>query len=97
MSTSEKQAGFVTDEAASKLESVSTSLIFQAISRDGEHELDRSFSALWWSGVIAGLAISMSVLANGVLVAALPDRPWTPAVSNLGYTLGFLIVILGRM
>ena len=97
MSTSEKQADPITDEAASKLESVSTSVIFQVISRDGEHELDRSFSALWWSGVIAGLAISMSVLAKGVLVAVLPDKPWTPAVSNLGYTLGFLIVILGRM
>jgi len=27
----------------------------------------------------------------------LPDARWTPAVSNFGYSLGFLIVILGRM
>jgi len=97
MSKTQEQSETVKDEAASKLEAVSTSVIYEAISRDGEHELDRSFSALWWSGVIAGLAISMSVLAKGVLVAVLPDARWTPAVSNFGYSLGFLIVILGRM
>jgi len=97
MSKTQEQSETVADEAASKLEAVSTSVIYEVISRDGEHELDRSFSALWWSGVIAGLAISMSVLAKGVLVAVLPDARWTPAVSNFGYSLGFLIVILGRM
>ena len=97
MSKNQEQSETVKDEAASKLEAVSTSVIYEVISRDGEHELDRSFSALWWSGVIAGLAISMSVLAKGVLVAVLPDARWTPAVSNFGYSLGFLIVILGRM
>jgi formate/nitrite transporter FocA (FNT family) len=72
-------------------------VIYEAIRREGDHELSRSFNALWWSGVIAGLAISTSVLAKGLLVAVLPDAKWTPAVSNLGYTLGFVIVILGRM
>ncbi len=97
MSNSASEIEAATDEAASKLETVSTSVIYEVISRDGDHELHRSFSALWWSGVIAGLAISMSVLAKGALVAVLPEARWTPAVSNLGYTLGFLIVILGRM
>lgn len=97
MSTTQGQDDTTTDKEASKLEAVSTSVIYEVISRDGDHELKRSFSALWWSGVIAGLAISMSVLAKGVLVAVLPEARWTPAVSNFGYTLGFLIVILGRM
>jgi len=78
-------------------ESVSSSVIFEAIRREGQDELARPASALWWSGVAAGLAISTSVLAKGFLVAVLPEAPWTPAVSNLGYTVGFLIVILGRM
>jgi formate/nitrite transporter FocA (FNT family) len=76
---------------------VPISVIFEAIRRDGEHELSRPASALWWSAVAAGLAISTSVLAKGFLTSILPDADWTAGVSNLGYTVGFLIVILGRM
>ena len=76
---------------------VPTSVIFEAIRRDGEYELGRPFSALWWSGVAAGLAISMSVVCKGLLVSILPSATWADGVSNLGYTVGFLIVILGRM
>lgn len=78
-------------------ESASSSVIFEAIRRAGEHELLRPVSAIWWSGVAAGLAISTSVLCKGFLVSVLPDADWAPAVSNLGYSVGFLIVILGRM
>lgn len=86
-----------TEERAEELTAYSTSVIYEAIRREGEHELSRPFSALWWSGVIAGIAISMSVLCKGFLEAMLPDTDWAPAVSNLGYAVGFLIVILGRM
>lgn len=72
-------------------------VIFEAIRREGAHELSRSARALWWSGVAAGLAISVSVLAKGALAAHLPHADWAPLVTNLGYTIGFLIVILGRM
>lgn len=78
-------------------ENVHTSVIFEAIRREGEHELRRPVSALWWSGVAAGIAISTSLLSKGFLVAILPSGEWSPAVSNLGYTVGFLVVILGRM
>lgn len=78
-------------------ENVSPSVIFEAIRREGEHELLRPSSAIWWSGVAAGLAISTSVLCKGFLVSILPDADWAAGVSNLGYAVGFLIVILGRM
>jgi formate/nitrite transporter FocA (FNT family) len=76
---------------------VSPSVIFEVIRRDGEHELLRAASALWWSGVAAGLAISTAVLAKGVLASILPPADWAAGITNLGYTVGFLIVILGRM
>jgi formate/nitrite transporter FocA (FNT family) len=76
---------------------VPTSVIFEAIRREGEHELSRPASALWWSGVAAGLAISTSVLAKGFFASILPDADWASGITNLGYTVGFLIVILGRM
>jgi len=87
-----------TDRAqARELTSVKSTVIFEAIRREGEHELSRPFSALWWSAVTAGLAISTSVVAEGFLVAVLPDARWTPLVASLGYTVGFLIVILGSL
>ncbi len=85
------------EKQAEEFENVPSSVIFEAIRRDGEHELSRPFSALWWSGVAAGLAISTSVIAKGVLASILPEADWTPGVTNLGYTVGFLLVILGRM
>jgi formate/nitrite transporter FocA (FNT family) len=78
-------------------EKVPTSVIFEAIRREGEHELSRPFSALWWSGVAAGLAISTSVLCKGFFESILPHAEWAAGISNFGYTVGFLIVILGRM
>lgn len=86
-----------TDDLAQEYAKVPSSVIFEAIRREGEHELSRPLSALWWSGVAAGLAISTSVLCKGFLESVLPHEPWAAAVSNLGYTVGFLIVILGRM
>lgn len=85
------------EQQVADYEVVPPPVIYEAIRRAGEHELSRPFSALWWSGVAAGLAISMSVLFKGFLHSILPDAAWAPGVSNLGYTVGYLIVILGRM
>ena len=94
-----KEADLDDDEEkqADEYENVPSSVIFEAIRREGEHELSRGFGALWWSGVAAGLAISASVLCKGFLESILPQAEWTAGISNLGYTVGFLIVILGRM
>jgi formate/nitrite transporter FocA (FNT family) len=72
-------------------------LVIHEIVRDqGEEELERSFNGLAWSGLAAGLSIGFSFLAQAVLQAHLPDTAWRPLVSGFGYSVGFLIVILGR-
>jgi formate-nitrite transporter family protein len=72
-------------------------LVIHEIVRDqGEEELDRSFGGLAWSGLAAGLSIGFSFLAQATLQAGLPDAPWRTLVAGFGYSLGFLIVILGR-
>jgi formate/nitrite transporter FocA (FNT family) len=72
-------------------------LVIHEIVRDqGEEELERSFNGLAWSGVAAGLSIGFSFLAQATLQAHLPDTAWRPLVSGFGYSVGFLIVILGR-
>lgn len=88
-----KQAETTVDD----LTDVTTAVMYGAISRAGRHELSRPFSALWWSGVAAGLAISMSVVCKGILTAMVPDAAWQPAITNWGYSVGFLLVIMGRM
>lgn len=78
------------------LKSPSASVIHIAILQEGESELSRPSSALFWSGLAAGLSMGFSMIAEGLLNAYLPDAPWRPLVSSFGYSMGFLIVILGR-
>lgn len=74
----------------------STPVIYETLRREGDEELDRPITALWWSGTAAGLSLSFSLIAEAVLQAHLPDTPWRPLVARLGYAVGFLIVVLGR-
>ena len=71
-------------------------VVYEIIRVEGEGELARSFGALWWSALAAGLSIGFSVLAQGMLKAYLPNTPGAAIVENLGYSVGFLIVILSR-
>jgi len=74
----------------------SAKIVYKTILKEGEEELGRTSAALFWSGLAAGLSMSFSMIAEGLLVAHLPEAGWRPLVSKLGYTLGFLIVVLGR-
>ncbi|WP_131114751.1 MULTISPECIES: formate/nitrite transporter family protein [Lichenihabitans] len=71
-------------------------LIHETIRAEGESEIARPVKALLFSGLAAGLAMGFSLIAEGVLRAHLPDAPWRDLVSKLGYSVGFLIVVLGR-
>jgi len=71
-------------------------VLYEAIRREGEQELDRPVSALAWSGLAAGLSMGFSLVAMGVLRSAVPDAPWAKLIVALGYPVGFLIVIVGR-
>jgi formate/nitrite transporter FocA (FNT family) len=85
-------------ERAAEMGWLKAPVIYESIRLEGEHELSRPSSALWWSGVAAGVGISASVLCKAFLHAATPaDAAWAPAVDNIGYTVGFLIVLMGRL
>lgn len=71
--------------------------IYSVIRAEGVEELDRPSSSLWWSGIAAGLGISTSVLAEGILSATFEGHAYVTAIENLGYTLGFVLVILARL
>ncbi|HEX3819246.1 MAG TPA: formate/nitrite transporter family protein [Candidatus Sulfotelmatobacter sp.] len=71
-------------------------VVYEAVRLEGEDELERPAVALAWSGLAAGLSMGFSLLAEAALFSFLPDRPWRLLVSHAGYSVGFLVVILGR-
>jgi len=71
-------------------------VVYEIIRVQGEIELRRPMSALWWSGVAAGISIGFSFLTEAALASLLPASEWTAIIAKLGYAVGFLIVILGH-
>jgi formate/nitrite transporter FocA (FNT family) len=71
-------------------------VVYAAIYSEGESELERSTSALAWSGIAAGLSMGFSFIASALIHADLPNKPWRHLIVALGYPVGFVIVILGR-
>jgi formate/nitrite transporter FocA (FNT family) len=81
---------------AEERRSISAAVVHEAILQEGRAESKRTSSALAWSGLAAGLSMGFSLAAEGALKAVLPDTKWAHALTNLGYPIGFLFVILGR-
>lgn len=73
-----------------------SAVVYEIIRMQGENELRRPASALWWSGVAAGISIGLSFLTEAGLAAHLPEAEWAILISKLGYAVGFLIVIMGH-
>jgi formate/nitrite transporter FocA (FNT family) len=88
----------VEKESIDELAAPRTLVIYEVVSRQGEEELARPAGSLFWSGIAGGVTIMASVIAEGALRLKLPpDAPMREIISDLGYSLGFLMVILGRM
>lgn len=83
-------------QEAENRKSPTASIIHDTIYKEAEDELTRSTSSLFWSGLAAGLSMGSSMMAEGFLISYLPKAEWVPLISNFGYCIGFLIVILGR-
>jgi formate/nitrite transporter FocA (FNT family) len=71
-------------------------VIHEVIRQEGEEELKRPVSALLWSGVAAGLSMGFSFLGLALMQSLLPDEPWRRLIDSLGYSIGFIITVLGR-
>lgn len=83
-------------EEAEEKSSPTAHVVYEAIRQEGRHELERKPSSLAWSALAAGMSMGFSFLAQALLRSHLPDSGWAPLVTNFGYAVGFLIVILGR-
>ena len=90
----EKSKTKVTVEEYEKL---SSKLLFEIIRHDGEKELERHSGPLFFSALAAGIMVSFSFYFRAVLAMYAGTAPYADAISGIGYTTGFLIVILGRL
>jgi formate/nitrite transporter FocA (FNT family) len=71
-------------------------VIHEIIREEGEAGLARPNGSLAFSGFAAGLSMGFSFLTQAFIHAGLPDAPWRHLVDSVGYSVGFVIVILGR-
>jgi formate/nitrite transporter FocA (FNT family) len=89
--TAEKQEEEIIERTAPPGE-----VVYEAVYSEGEHELERNSFELGLSGLAAGLSMGFSMVGESVLRVHLPATEWRPLLSKLGYSVGFVIVILGR-
>src|SRR3954447_26722452 len=77
-------------------QALSAEAVAETLRLEGRNELERRWQALAWSALAAGISIGLSLVAQGVLRLHLPDTSWRRLVVSLGYSVGFLVVTLGR-
>lgn len=71
-------------------------VLHEIIRLQGDQELERTLAALWWSALAAGLTMGLSLMAMGLFYARLPQGDGAQVIASLGYSAGFLGVILAR-
>ncbi|MFC0679683.1 formate/nitrite transporter family protein [Lysobacter korlensis] len=71
-------------------------VLHETVRLEGEAELARTAPALLWSALAAGLSMGFSMLAPALMMARFGDTPAGWLLAGLGYSVGFLIVILAR-
>lgn len=96
--SSEKSLTSKERDSVSEHVSLSPLTVYSIILREGEDELRRPKISLWWSGVAAGVGISTSVLVEGIIRSNIgSDHPYLTLIESLGYSFGFVLVILCRL
>ena len=83
------------ENKARQEESLDQKITYDVVRREGDKELERPHSALWWAAVAGGLSMGFSFVTEALLRSHLPDTEWRPLVVKLGYPVGFLIITLG--
>ncbi|GBR03972.1 formate/nitrite transporter family protein [Acetobacter oeni] len=81
---------------AEKHAGVGSLVIYEVIREQGLEELKRPTGSLALSGLAAGLSIGFSFLTEATIAAGLPEAGWAKLLAAPGYSIGFLIVVLGQ-
>ncbi len=70
--------------------------IYEQVSRNARHELDRSAVSLCISGIAGGITMGLTALSTSIVLAQLGQSAVAKFVADLLYPIGFIAVILGR-
>lgn len=70
--------------------------IYRQVATNARQELERSNKALAISGFGGGAFMGLSALGTAIAVALIGDSPGAHMISRMFYTLGFIVVIVGR-
>lgn len=95
---SEKTPGLSADEEqeVSLNQPPRAAVLHEIIRYQGDQELERTLAALWWSALAAGLSMGLSLMAMGLFYARLAEGDSAQVIASIGYSAGFLAVILAR-
>jgi formate/nitrite transporter FocA (FNT family) len=70
--------------------------IYEQVSRNARHELDRPAIALAISGLAGGITMGLTALSLSIVTASLPPSAISSFIAQLTYPVGFIAVIVGR-
>lgn len=87
----------VAEKDVKNAQGLSAPTVYEIISREGLEEMGRPAKSLWFSGIVAGLAISVSLYSMAALRVGLEGVSGAGVLEKLGYSVGFLIVVLSRL
>jgi formate/nitrite transporter FocA (FNT family) len=70
--------------------------IYEQVSRNARHELDRAALGLFISGLAGGITMGLTALSTSIVIAQLGQSSTARVIADLLYPIGFIAVILGR-
>jgi formate/nitrite transporter FocA (FNT family) len=70
--------------------------IYEQVSRNARHELDRAALGLCISGLAGGITMGLTALSTSIVIAQLGQSQVSKFIADLLYPIGFIAVILGR-
>src|ERR1700723_2940887 len=83
-------------QAQTELDRPTADEIYEQVSRNARHELDRSVVGLTISGLAGGITMGLTALSTSIVVAELGPSATARFISFFLYPIGFIAVILGR-
>jgi len=82
--------------AQTELDRPTADEIYEQVSRNARHELDRAAVGLAISGVAGGMTMGLTAFSTSIVIAILGPSPAARFIADLLYPIGFIAVILGR-
>jgi formate/nitrite transporter FocA (FNT family) len=70
--------------------------IYEQVSRNARHELDRAALGLFISGLAGGITMGLTAMSTSIVIAELGQSSASKFIADLLYPIGFIAVILGR-